>query len=242
MAIILSGVGYSVTPSPLAISEGGTGQSSATAAINALVPAQTGNSGKVLTTDGTSVSWQTGGGGGGGSGSVTSVAVSVPAFLSVSGSPVTTAGTIAIGLSGTALPIANGGTGATSAGAALTALGAVSLSVQNTYTKSQVVTPATLTSASTVTVDASLSNNFRLVLATNATLANPTNLVNGQVFNIMIVQDAFGSRTLAYGTKFKFVGGATPVLSTGSSAVDILGCYYDGVNDMIYANLNKAYA
>jgi hypothetical protein len=49
-----------------------------------------------------------------GSGSVSSVAMSVPAFLSVSGSPITTSGTLAVTLSGTALPIANGGTGSTS--------------------------------------------------------------------------------------------------------------------------------
>ena len=46
-----------------------------------------------------------------GSGTVTSVAATVPAFLSVTGSPITTSGTLAIGLSGTALPILNGGTG-----------------------------------------------------------------------------------------------------------------------------------
>lgn len=57
------------------------------------------------------------GGGGGGSGTVTSVAQTVPAFLSITGSPVTTSGTLAIGLSGTALPVANGGTGITSLGA-----------------------------------------------------------------------------------------------------------------------------
>ena len=56
-------------------------------------------------------------------GTVTSVAVAVPAFLSVTGSPITSSGTITIGLSGTALPIANGGTGSTSASAARTALG-----------------------------------------------------------------------------------------------------------------------
>lgn len=49
-----------------------------------------------------------------GTGTVTSVAASVPAFLSVSGSPVTTSGTLAISYSGTALPVANGGTGDTS--------------------------------------------------------------------------------------------------------------------------------
>lgn len=46
-------------------------------------------------------------------GTVTSVAATVPAFLSVSGSPVTTSGTLAITYSGTALPVANGGTGVT---------------------------------------------------------------------------------------------------------------------------------
>lgn len=46
-------------------------------------------------------------------GSVTSVDMSVPAFLSVSGGPITTSGTFAVTYSGTALPVANGGTGAT---------------------------------------------------------------------------------------------------------------------------------
>jgi hypothetical protein len=49
-----------------------------------------------------------------GTGTVTSVALTVPAFLSVSGSPITTSGTLAVTLSGTALPVANGGTGQTS--------------------------------------------------------------------------------------------------------------------------------
>jgi hypothetical protein len=49
-----------------------------------------------------------------GSGSVTSVAASVPSFLSISGSPITTSGTLAITLSGTALPTTSGGTGLTS--------------------------------------------------------------------------------------------------------------------------------
>ena len=48
-----------------------------------------------------------------GTGTVTSVAATVPTFLSVTGSPVTTSGTLAISLSGTALPVVNGGTGVT---------------------------------------------------------------------------------------------------------------------------------
>lgn len=47
------------------------------------------------------------------SGTVTSVAMTVPTFLSIGGSPVTTSGTLAVTLSGTALPVINGGTGVT---------------------------------------------------------------------------------------------------------------------------------
>ena len=52
---------------PLPISAGGTGQTTAATAINALLPTQTGESGKVLTTNGTNVSWSaTAGGSAGG--------------------------------------------------------------------------------------------------------------------------------------------------------------------------------
>jgi hypothetical protein len=51
------------------------------------------------------------------SGTVTSVAATVPTFLSISGSPITSSGTLAITYNtGTALPTANGGTGLTTVG------------------------------------------------------------------------------------------------------------------------------
>jgi hypothetical protein len=53
------------------IANGGTGQTTSTAAINALLPTQASNSGKYLTTDGTNTSWATVSG----SGTVTSVSV-----------------------------------------------------------------------------------------------------------------------------------------------------------------------
>jgi hypothetical protein len=101
----------------VAIANGGTGQTTATAAFNALAPNQTGNSGRYLTTDGSTTSWATVSS----AGTVTSVAATVPAFLSVTGSPITTSGTLAISYSGTALPIANGGTGETSRQTAMNA-------------------------------------------------------------------------------------------------------------------------
>ena len=48
-----------------------------------------------------------------GTGTVTSVAATVPSLLSISGSPITTSGTLAITYSGTALPVLNGGSGVT---------------------------------------------------------------------------------------------------------------------------------
>ena len=69
-----------------------------------------GTTGQVLTSNGSSApTWSTVAG----LGTVTSVAATVPAFLSISGSPITTSGTLAISYSGTALPVANGGTGTT---------------------------------------------------------------------------------------------------------------------------------
>jgi len=47
-------------------------------------------------------------------GTVSSVAATVPSFLSIAGSPITTSGTLAFSLSGTALPTTSGGTGLTS--------------------------------------------------------------------------------------------------------------------------------
>ena len=56
----LSGVSLTTQVSgTLPIANGGTGQTTATSAFNALAPSQTSNSGKYLTTDGTNTSWAT---------------------------------------------------------------------------------------------------------------------------------------------------------------------------------------
>jgi|APGre2960657404_1045060.scaffolds.fasta_scaffold12645_3 hypothetical protein len=90
----------------LPIANGGTGQTTANAALNALLPSQSGNNGKVLSTDGTNTTWSTPG-----AGTVTSVDVSGGITgLTTSGGPITSSGTVT--LAGT-LNVANGGTGAT---------------------------------------------------------------------------------------------------------------------------------
>ncbi len=56
------GGGGSSIPLPLAIGSGGTGSTTATDALTALLPSQTGNNGKVLGTNGSVTSWVTAGG------------------------------------------------------------------------------------------------------------------------------------------------------------------------------------
>jgi hypothetical protein len=75
-------------------------------AFSSALPGQTGNAGKFLSTNGTAASWETVAG-------VSSVGLSVPSFLSVANSPITSSGTLAVTYSGTALPVINGGTGVT---------------------------------------------------------------------------------------------------------------------------------
>jgi hypothetical protein len=75
----------------LGISSGGTGQVTANLAFNALAPSQTGNSGRYLTTDGVDTSWAVNP-----LGTVTSVAAVASTGISVTGSPITTSGTLTI--------------------------------------------------------------------------------------------------------------------------------------------------
>lgn len=115
------------------------------------LPPDNGTSGYVLQTDGAgNTSWNANSAGG-----VTSVAATVPAFMSISGSPITSSGTLAFGLSGTALPILNGGTGATTA----TGTGSVVLATSPTL-----VTPALGTPSAAV-----LTNATGLPLTTGVT-------------------------------------------------------------------------
>lgn len=86
----------------------------ATGLYSFILPTSAGTAGQVLTSQGGSspMTWTSVSSG------VTSVDMTVPAFLSVTGNPITSSGTLAVTLSGTALPIANGGTGGTTATAA----------------------------------------------------------------------------------------------------------------------------
>lgn len=99
--------------------------------------------------------------------------------------------------------------------------------VAQSFSAAQRGTVSALTDGATITPDFAVANNFSVTLGGSRTLANPTNLTTGQSGVIRIAQDATGSRTLAYGSYWKFPGGTAPTLTTTASAVDVLAYYVD---------------
>lgn len=97
-----------------------------------------------------------------------------------------------------------------------------------------------LTDAATITPDFSAAFNFSVTLGGNRTLANPTSPKVGQSGVIVVTQDGTGSRTLAYGSQWKFPGGA-PTLSTAAGTVDLI-YYWVQSTSLIRAVLVKASA
>lgn len=106
-------------------------------------------------------------------------------------------------------------------------LGAAALAVAQSFTAAQRGSVVALTDASSIATDMALGNNFSVTLGGSRTLANPTNLTAGQHGSIVITQDGTGSRTLAYGSYWKFANGTAPTLTTTASAVDVLAYYVE---------------
>jgi hypothetical protein len=90
----------------------------------------------------------------------------------------------------------------------------------SSWTAAQRGSISTLTDGATITPDFALANNYTVTLGGNRTLANPTNLTAGQSGSIFVVQDGTGSRTLAFGSFWDFIGGTAPTLTTTANAVD----------------------
>jgi hypothetical protein len=99
-------------------------------------------------------------------------------------------------------------------------------------------TVTALTAGATVSLDASVSNNFTLTPTENFTLAAPTNMVNGQVINIVFTQGAT-PYTITWDAVWQFPGGAEPALTASANAIDFMSAYYNGATSKWICVMNK---
>jgi hypothetical protein len=162
-----------------------------------------------------------------GSGTVTSVAATVPSFLSVTGSPITTSGTLAITLSGTALPIANGGTGATTLAGASIATYSGTETLTNKRIDPRVTSAA---SASSLTPDISASDVYAYTaLAAGLTINAPTGTPLDGDKLIFRLLDNGTSQTLTWNGTYTVIGVTLPTATTISKTTYV-GCIYNANN------------
>jgi hypothetical protein len=109
-------------------------------------------------------------------GTVTSVDMSVPSFLSVSGNPITTSGTLAVTYSGTALPVANGGTGTTTLTGYVYGNGTSAMSASTTIPNTAITGLGTMSTqnAGTVAITGGTINGTSIGATTTSTGAFTT--------------------------------------------------------------------
>ena len=91
-------------------------------------------------------------------------------------------------------------------------------------------TAVTLTDAANIAWNLATGGFATVTLADTRVLDNPTNMVAGGHYTLIVKQDGTGSRLLTYGTAYKFAGGTAPTLSTAASSIDILTFVSDGTS------------
>ena len=144
-------------------------------------------------------------------GTVTSVAATVPSFLSISGSPITTNGTLAISYSGTALPAINGGT------------------AQTAYTTGDILYASATNTLSKLGIG---TNGYTLTIASGVPAWKPPYVrtsftaTAGQTsftatYNVGYVQ-VFANGVLLNGADYTATSGTAVVLAVAANAGDIV--------------------
>lgn len=217
------------------ITEGGTGASTVSNARANLLPSYTGNAGKALIVNPTEsdITYAPLGG----TGTVTSVGLSVPAFLTADNTPVTTSGTITVGFSGTALPVLNGGTGATTltgivVGNGISAFTTVAKPTGTIVgtTDTQLLSNKTITGLKEVQVtlasnniDISAGNYFTKTISTATTFTVSNVPTSGTTATFILDLTNGGIAAITWWSNVKWQGGISPTLT--ESGRDVLGFF-----------------
>ncbi|MBH0113255.1 DUF2793 domain-containing protein [Novosphingobium sp. YJ-S2-02] len=100
-----------------------------------------------------------------------------------------------------------------------------------------------LTDAPTIVMDLASGLNFEVTLSANRALANPTNAKPGQSGTVVVKQDGSGSRTLSFGSNWRFPGGAATggVVSSAPNSIDLIA-FIVQADATVLATLTKAFA
>jgi hypothetical protein len=158
----------------IAIANGGTGQTTANAAINALLPSQTSQSGKVLSTNGTDTSWIASSG----SGTVTSVTGTAPVSVAT----------------GTTTPVISMAAANTTTNGYLTSTDWNTFNGKGSGTLTSItagtgLSGGTITSSGTIAIDATVVTLTGTQTLTNKTLTAP---------KVDLINDTNGNESLAF--------------------------------------------
>jgi len=223
----------------LAQANGGTGNTSYTDGQLLIGNTATGGLSKATLTAGSNVTITNGNGtitiaatGGSGSGTVTSVALAMPTGFSVSGSPITSAGTLAVttSLSGVLKGTGSGFAAAVAGTDYVTPAGSETLT-NKTLTNPTITnyTETTFTSNTGTSLTLNLANGTiqELTLTGNATITMPTALA-GKSFLVMLKTGA-GGFTCSFNA-VKWAGSVTPTITSTASRMDIFSFFSDGTN------------
>lgn len=98
--------------------------------------------------------------------------------------------------------------------------------------------PYVLTDASTISVDWANGATQSVTLGATGRTVTFANPVAGQVYRLIIKQDATGSRTITTWPTIKWADGTAPTLTTTASKADIVTLLYDGANYYASATMN----
>lgn len=105
------------------------------------------------------------------------------------------------------------------------------LSLAQEFTATQNFDATTLTDAASIDWDASANQVTSVTLAGDRTFNAPTNMKDGGVYVLSLIQDASGTRLIStWNSVFKFAAGTAPTLTTTASARDVLVFLSDGTS------------
>lgn len=178
----------------------------------------------------------------GGGGSVTSVGLSAPAAFTVSGSPVTSTGTLALSYSGTAIPVTSGGTGQTTltSGQLIVGNGTSGVTAQAFSTTPAANTVAEWDANTNLSADNVIKGFSNVNTNTLPSSTLTVNSVYQQFFNGTAVGDVTLPTTCPIGTCFRIVNITTQLFTINTSPATILNPNEEALVTALVANPTNA--